>query len=314
MILKFDEIKMFESNEGTVRKYVFSNEKAVAEAVLYRYPDYQTRTVICCSVMSGCPVGCRFCGAGDNFVGTLTSGQIIQQVEHLVEETGVLPAGMGQLQIMFMSMGEPFLNWHSLDQALCYLNQMYPNAQLLVSTIGPHFSHWGDFISLSKNIDKIGLQFSIHMSTDEARNRLIPFNAKFTLEEIAALGELWHDETERHPFFNYCAGPDNSAEVDVLNLMELFDPSVWKATVSVICERNDGMPSRSGAQIELARDFASMLVEYGYDVRVFDPAGQDDIGGGCGQLWFVQNWMKEHPQQCRASIGMGKPVVHAPKE
>lgn len=34
----------------------------VAEAVLYKYNSYYDRTVICCSVMSGCPVGCRFCG------------------------------------------------------------------------------------------------------------------------------------------------------------------------------------------------------------------------------------------------------------
>lgn len=33
-----------------------------AEAVLYKYNSYYDRTVICCSVMSGCPVGCRFCG------------------------------------------------------------------------------------------------------------------------------------------------------------------------------------------------------------------------------------------------------------
>lgn len=37
-----------------------------------------------------------------------------------------------------------------------------------------------------------------------------------------------------------------------------------------------------------------MCAEAGYNVRRFDPAGQDDIGGGCGQLWYVQDWLKEH--------------------
>jgi len=34
--------------------------------------------------------------------------------------------------------------------------------------------------------------------------------------------------------------------------------------------------------------------EEGYNVRMFDPAGQDDIGGGCGQLFYVQQWLNEH--------------------
>ena len=46
---------------------------------------------------------------------------------------------------------------------------------------------------------------------------------------------------------------------------------------------------------------------------MFDPAGQDDIGGGCGQLWFVQDWMKQHPDLAKKSVGFGKPDVHAPR-
>lgn len=52
----------------------------------------------------------------------------------------------------------------------------------------------------------------------------------------------------------------------------------------------------------------------GYSVRMFDPAGQDDIGGGCGQLWYVQDWMKGHPDHARASRGHGLPKVHTPRE
>ncbi|GAA0005231.1 hypothetical protein BRDID11002_52340 [Bradyrhizobium diazoefficiens] len=72
------------------------------------------------------------------------------------------------------------------------------------------------------------------------------------------------------------------------------------------------MPATNDHQRELASDFSLKLVERGYDVRVFDPAGQDTIGGGCGQLWFVQKWMQDHPDLARPSIGRGLPVVHAP--
>jgi 23S rRNA (adenine2503-C2)-methyltransferase len=79
----WNEIKKIDSSNLDVSKYVFEKPDAVAEAVLYKYPTYKERTVICCSTQSGCPVGCRFCGAGDNFVRSLTGKEIHQQVWHL---------------------------------------------------------------------------------------------------------------------------------------------------------------------------------------------------------------------------------------
>ena len=51
-----------------------------------------------------------------------------------------------------------------------------------------------------------------------------------------------------------------------------------------------------------------------YSARVFDPAGQDDVGGGCGQLHYVQQWFRDHPEQARPSIGASLPIIHSPKE
>lgn len=307
----FDQTKIIEGNEGNVTKYVFTNPTAVAEAVLYRYPDYETRTVICCSVMSGCPIGCRFCGAGDYFVRALTGPEIVAQVDRCLEDTGVMPKDIKRLQIMFMSMGEPMLNSKGMEYALLALSTKYPNAALLVSTVGPDVDYeW--LISLSIDIPNIGLQFSIHESTDAKRDVLIPFKGKMTLAEIADTGEEWASRTGRKPFFNYCAGDDNSETSDARRIAHIFNPSLWNATVSVICERNDGLPAKNDHQIELAMEFSKRLLDFGFDVRVFDPAGQDDIGGGCGQLWFVQEWMKNNPEYSNTSIGFGLPKVHTP--
>lgn len=308
----FSNTKIINSADGNVCKYVFTGETGVAEAVLYRYPDYQTRTVICCSTMSGCPVGCRFCGAGDYFVRSFTGNEIVAQVDRCIADTGVDPAVMGRLQIMFMSMGEPMLNRNGMIYALSVLHAKYPNAALLISTIGPHIDYsWVH--EISAEIPAIGLQFSIHKSTDDKRNELIPFKSKMSLSGIARVGEEWHANTGRNPFFNYCAGEDNSSDNDADNLVCMFDPTVWNATVSVICERNEGIPARNAHQAELAANFASKLVVRGFDVRVFDPAGQDDIGGGCGQLWFVQQWMRDNPSLARPSCGNGLNAVHAPR-
>lgn len=308
----WNETKRIDSAEGNVAKYVFKKDNAVAEAVLYKYPTYEDRTVICCSSQSGCPVGCRFCGAGDYFVRSLSADEIVAQVVHCMDETGVESKEMDRLQIMFMSMGEPMLNQKNMVSALYILNNMYPTAKLLLSTIGPDVN-WDQFFKASIDLENVGLQFSVHKSTDEDRDKLIPFKSKLTLEEIAELGTKWYNATGRKPFFNYCAGEDNSTHEDADRLAVLFTPDVWECTISVICERNEGLPSRSDGQRDLAVDFSGKMLAKGYNVRVFDPAGQDDIGGGCGQLHYVQEWFTENPNKARPSCGNGLPVIHAPK-
>lgn len=308
-------IKTIVDEAEHVTKYVFSKGDAVAEAVLYRYPTYRERTVICISTQSGCPVGCRFCGAGDFFVRSLTAEEIIAQAQHCLQEAyaseGVQAADMGRLQIMFMSMGEPLLNLKGLAPAIRGLYERYPNAALLISTSAPAVNY-EEVRRLSVEVPTVGLQFSVHESTDDARNALVPFKAKLSLVEIAVRGMEWFAATGRHPFFNYCAHDGNASAEDAARLRRLFVPTIWCATVSVVCERSDGLPATNEHQRSLAVDFGAKLVELGYDTRVFDPAGQDTIGGGCGQLWFVQSWMKQNPHLARPSVGHGLPEIHAP--
>ena len=280
------DIKRIDDEAERVAKFVFTADSAVAEAVLYRYPTYAERTVICCSTQSGCPVGCRFCGAGDYFVRSLTTQEIVDQVKYLLNQVDCNPNDMGRLQIMFMSMGEPLLNLKNLIPALRELYALYPKAALLISTSMPKISNieYLELIKVSKEIPTIGLQFSVHESTDEDRDKLIPFKKKLSLREISSFGLWWKISTNRKPFFNYCAHDKNSSDINADEILDLFDPEVFCATVSVICERTDGMAATNQYQRDLAVDFAAKLVDRGYDVRVFDPAGQDTIGGGCGQL------------------------------
>lgn len=304
-------VRRIDDEAERVAKFVFERDDAVAEAVLYRYPDYETRTVICCSTQSGCPVGCRFCGAGDFFVRSLTADEIVSQPAHLLELVGCDPSDIGRLQIMFMSMGEPLLNPKALVPAIEELHRRWPKAALLVSTSAPRVDY-APIFQVSRAVPTVGLQFSLHEPTDEARDRLIPFRAKLNLREIATTGEGWHAYVVRKPFFNYCAHEHNADDDDADRIAALFDPCVWCATVSVVCERSEGLPATNDRQRELARSFAARLVERGYDTRTFDPAGQDTIGGGCGQLWFVQRWAEEHAPLARRTVGSGLPEVHAP--
>lgn len=308
------KVEVIDSADQNVKKFVFSvdgDHPAVAESVLYKYPTYEDRTVICCSTQSGCPVGCRFCGAGDYFVRSLTTEEIVDQPVHLLESQGIDAEKVNRMQIMFMSMGEPLLNQAHLLPALRELNGRYPKAALLISTSAPRVDY-GPIREISQEIPAIGLQFSVHESTDAARNLLIPFNRKLKLGEIASEGEQWAEATGRQPYFNYCVHENNNSPEDVQRLQALFKSDTWQATLSVVCERDETIAAANARQRQLTADFMVKMLEAGYSTRMFDPAGQDDIGGGCGQLWFVQEWMRQHPEKAKPTVGFGKPVVHTP--
>jgi 23S rRNA (adenine2503-C2)-methyltransferase len=307
----WSDIKEIDSSDTNVKKFVFTTADAVAESVLYKYPTYNDRTVICCSTQSGCPVGCRFCGAGDRFIRSLTADEIISQPVHLLESQGIDASEVDRMQIMFMSMGEPLLNSKHLYPAIRELYGLYPRAALLISTSGPKIDY-AALRELSVEVPTVGLQFSVHESTDEARDKLIPFKAKLPLSQMGNQGEQWFEATGRQPFFNYCVHERNNTDRDVHRLASVFDSRIWQATISVICERDESIAAANDRQRSLASDFMSKMAAAGYSTRMFDPAGQDDIGGGCGQLWYVQDWMDKHPALARPSIGLGLPIVHTP--
>jgi 23S rRNA (adenine2503-C2)-methyltransferase len=292
-----DKFKRLDSNEGNVWKYIFESDNAVAEAVLYKYESFYKRTVICCSTMSGCPVGCTFCGTGKRFIRNLTSDEIIQQIETILKDQNIedINSSSERFQIMFMSMGEPMLNWDNTEIAIRELHKIYPNTELLLSTIGvDNDKVFSNIIQLSKDISKVGLQFSIHKSNDYDRDILIPFKNKMSVYKLRDAGMLWWKETGRKPYLNYCVDGTNNKHSDFLKLYMNFSPLVFCFTFSVVCSSNENMKEAGYKNLETIKNFEQYFLNKGYDCRIFDPAGQDDIGGGCGQLWYVQNWLKNH--------------------
>lgn len=285
------------SSENNVWKYIFYDDQIVLESVLYKYDSFEKRTVICCSVQSGCPVGCTFCGTGKNFIKNISSSQIINQIQTILKDKNIenINRTSEKFQIMFMSMGEPMLNWDEVEKAIIELNHLYPNADLLISTIGVNDDVvFNRIIKLSKKINKIGLQFSIHQSNNTARNILIPFKKKYSLRDIRDRGLLWNAETGRKVYLNYCIDyPTNTNIEDEENLKNLFSPLVFNFTFSVICEADETLKEVSCKNLDNIRTFEQQFINDGYNTRIFDPAGQDDIGGGCGQLWFVQDFLNK---------------------
>lgn len=65
-------------------------------------------------------------------------------------------------------------------------------------------------------------------------------------------------------------------------------------TFSVICSADETMKDAGYRNLDIINSVMTSFMEDGYNVRVFDPAGQDSVGGGCGQLWYVQEWIKNN--------------------
>ena len=161
--------------DNNVSKFVFSKENdIVVETVLYKYNGYDERTVICCSTQCGCPVACTFCGTGNNFIRNLTADEIIYQVDYVINEKVLKEIKttdeIKKFQIMFMSMGEPAFNFSNVKKAIKELNSKYPNAKLLLSTVGLKNNNvLGEILEISKEIQNVGLQFSIHQANEEKK-------------------------------------------------------------------------------------------------------------------------------------------------
>lgn len=298
----WDSIEELQSTDTDVKKFIFKKEDAIAEAVLYKYGTYTERTVMCISTQTGCPMGCTFCGTGKFFGRNLTHEEIISQVTHMLGLHSEI-ATSDSIQIMVMSMGEPLLNMNNVETAFCTFANMLPEARLLVSTAAPSTDRgWTKMMDMAEFLPKVGLQFSVHESTDEARDKVMPMKAKLNLEQIAVKGLEFYQRTGRKPFFNYCVHDGNNSVFAAQQLRMLFDPRVWEATLSVICESDESMSDAVQSQVDMVTEFSGELIALGFNTRVFDPAGQDDIGGGCGQLWAVQEYAKDN-KHFKQSVG-----------
>ena len=288
----------FESENVT--KFVESHDNAIWESVLYRYGSYKQRTVMCISVQSGCPVGCIFCGTGKKFIRNLSSLTIHRQVKTMLdyiykktagENMSMFPSNCEKFQIMFMSMGEPMLNWKNVRTAIYKLNATYPNAELLISTIGVRdIKTFRSILDLSMEIDKVGLQFSLHSVWDTERNRLIPYMNKLGVKEIRDYGITWHTATRRPVYLNFFVS-ETTEDLEMIELVKYFSPVVFHLTFSVVCNTQEGEEGKT--DMESLSNWKEFFVGEGYNARIFNPDGQDDIGAGCGQLWYVQQWLQE---------------------
>ncbi len=256
---------------GIVKKLIFEDDTAIAEAVVYNYKD---RGVVCFSVQSGCPIGCVFCGTGRKFIRNLTAKEIDLQIQVGNE----MISDRSKKQFMSMSMGEPMLNYKNLMAAASPFLHINPEAHLYISTVGvKNISVLADILRDGEEYEHFGLQFSLHHYSNSIRKKKLGnyFNL-MSIEQIKHYANLWKSWTTKPVYFNYICKEKYVRSGELEAIHEIVKGQ--HLTLSVLCDTKDFTKGDPTPALNFARAMGDMFPDQ--DISVFDPAGQRLLAAG----------------------------------
>jgi 23S rRNA (adenine2503-C2)-methyltransferase len=238
------------------------------------------RATICVSSQVGCAVNCKFCftallGVKRN----LEAGEIVGQIVAVLRDQGVSPP-LQRVNVVFMGMGEPFLNYdHFIKSVRLLVDGVgIPESRMTVSTAGivPRVYDLGQEAVRPK------LAISLNGSNDALRSEVMPLNRKWNLAELmTAAREFPLRPRERLTFEYVLLAGVNDAPEQAREVTELVRGI--RAKVNLIA-LNPGteLPYRTPEQ-ERVLAFQGILVGAGIPTFVRRPRGRD-IFAACGQL------------------------------
>src|SRR6266852_1756472 len=238
------------------------------------------RATVCVSSQVGCAVDCRFCltallGVKRN----LTAGEIVGQICAVLNDQRVSPP-RDRVNLVFMGMGEPFLNYENFMKAVHLLVEGVgiPESRMTVSTAGivPRIYDLGAEPVRPK------LAISLNASNDELRTRLMPINRKWNLEKLMAAARDFPLRNREKLTFEYVLLEEvNDSAQNAREVVELVRGV--RAKVNLIAlNPGPGIAFRTPAE-ERVLQFQRVLMAAGVPTFVRRPRGRD-IYAACGQL------------------------------
>ncbi len=272
-ISRLETLKIEESSDGT-RKYLF--QLADGETVeTVRIPMEKGRVTLCVSTQVGCAMGCTFCLTGTmGLKRNLLASEIVNQVCAVMKDGPVN-------NIVFMGMGEPLQNFENMGRALDILHMddgfAFSSRRMTVSTCGlvPEIRRMGDTFSAS-------LAISLNATTNDVRNRLMPINQRYPLEELMTACREYSLKPRQRITFEYILIRDlNDTLADAKRLVRLLHGI--KAKINLIpFNEHSGSVFRTSDE-EKMKVFQTYLLDHGL-VAVRRASRGRDISAACGQL------------------------------
>lgn len=194
------DAQVTKSVDGTEKALIKFEDGLAVETVLIGHQD--GRHTVCVSSQVGCPMGCLFCATGKiGFRRNLTRDEIVEQViffaRRLKKQNGKIT------NIVFMGMGEPFLNYDNVLGAIRFLNEENTlnlgARRFSISTAG--VTH--GIRKLAGEEMEINLAFSLHAPDEVTRNRIMPINKKYPLDKVLKEIKDYTEKTRRRVMFEY---------------------------------------------------------------------------------------------------------------
>lgn len=275
-IAKVKIIEEYASKIDETKKLLFElDDKNIIEGVLMKYKHGYSQ---CISTQVGCRMGCVFCASTKGgLVRNLTPAEMLGQVYEVEKKYNIRVSN-----IILMGSGEPFDNY---DNVLKFLKMLH-------SEEGHNLSYRNMTISTCGIVDKIKdlaneklpitLAISLHNTNNNSRDKIMPINRKFKIEEVINACKYYSEETGSRITFEYTLiHGQNDSEKNALELKNLL--SGLKAHINLIPlnpieEYNEKRPDRS--QIE---SFKTKLEKLSLTATIRRELGAD-IDASCGQL------------------------------
>ncbi len=238
------------------------------------------RATICISSQVGCAVDCQFClTALLGMKRNLSAGEIVGQVCAVLRDQNASPP-LDRVNLVFMGMGEPFLNYENFLKAVHLLVEGVgiPESRMTVSTAGivPRIYDLGTERVRPK------LAISLNASNDEMRSRLMPINRKWNLEKLIAAARQFPLRSREKLTFEYVLLDQvNDSAENARELAELIRGVSAKVNL-IALNPGQGIDFRTPAQ-ERVLQFQNILRAAGVPAFVRRPRGRD-IYAACGQL------------------------------
>jgi 23S rRNA (adenine2503-C2)-methyltransferase len=291
--------QVFKSVDGTERYLVETSKSDTVETVWMPEGDggeagdgseaeetsrSWNRATICVSSQVGCAVNCQFClTAKLGLQRNLTAGEIAGQVISVLDRHAV-EIGRDRINLVFMGMGEPFLNYESFMGAVKLLVEeagLTPQ-RMTVSTSGivPGIERFAQ----EPDVLRPKLAISLNAPNDEVRSEIMPINRKWPIDSlIDAVRQVRLRPRERVTFEYVLLGGVTDSQKDAHEVAQLVRRTGLAAKVNLIAwNPGPGIPyemPREGA----VESFKSALAAEGISAYLRRPRGRD-IYAACGQL------------------------------
>lgn len=269
---------MQESKDGTVKCLFKLEDGEKVEGVLMHYVYGYS---VCVSSQVGCNMSCAFCASGLlKKKRNLKTSEMIAQV--LYFDSYLKKKGKSVTHVVIMGTGEPFDNYDNVLEFVKALNCPYGldigARHITISTCGivPKILQFAD------EKLQVNLAISLHASTNELRNILMPINKTYPLEELIPAVMEYEKKSNRQVTFEYILIKKiNDSMVDCKNLRDLIYPThgyvnliPYNPVIENGYERSDN---------KIVNRFHNYLLDNGIKSTIRKEFGSD-IDAACGQL------------------------------